>query len=103
MSVTTDELLKNNRVGPVMRTGEIAEAVKEAAVIDNPGKTILVEDMIAYVRIFTDNELIITRATMAECLGRPFLMQELEINLSSFAGRIATDSQQFRFYFQQTF
>lgn len=100
---TTDELLKNNRVGPVMRAGEIAEAVKEAVIIDNPAKAILVEDMTAYVRIFTDNEMIITRATMAACLGRPFLMQELEINLSSFAGRIETGSQQFRFYFQHSF
>jgi toluene monooxygenase system protein D len=101
--IDTDELLKNNRVGPVMRAGEVADAVKEAVVLDNPDKQIKVEDMNAYIRIFTDNELVITRATMEECLGRPFLMQELEINLSSFAGRIETGSQQFRFYFKQSF
>ncbi len=99
----TDELLKNNRVGPVMRAGEIAEAVKEAVVLDNPGKPITIEDMNAYVRISADNELIITRSTMEECLGRGFRMQELEINLSSFAGRIETGTQQFRFYFKHAF
>ncbi len=98
-----NELLKNNRVGPVMRAGEVAEAVKEAAHIDNPTRDILIEDMNAYVRIFADDELIITRATMEECLGRRFVMQELEVNLSSFAGRIETGSQQFRFYFTQKF
>lgn len=103
MTTDTDELLRNNRVGPVMRAGEVAEAVKEAAVLDNPGKEIVVEDMNAYVRIYTDGELVITRASMEECLGRPFLMQELEVNLSSFAGRIETGSQQFRFYFRQSF
>jgi toluene monooxygenase system protein D len=99
----SDALLKNNRVGPVMRSGEVADAVREAVIIDNPGKAIVVEDMNAYLRIHTDSELIITRATMEECLGRPFQMQELEINLSSFAGRIETGSQQFRFYFTQKF
>lgn len=95
----TDALLRNNRVGPVMRSGEVADAVREAAIIDNPGKTINVEDMNAYVRIFTDDELLITRATMEECLGRPFQMRELEVNLSSFAGRIESATQHFRFYF----
>ena len=95
----TDALLRNNRVGPVMRSGEVAEAAQEAAVIDNPDKKISVDDMNAYVRIHADDELILTRATMEECLGRPFQMQELEVNLSSFAGRIETGSQRFRFYF----
>ena len=95
-----DELLRNNRVGPVMRAGEIADAVKEAAVLDNPGKKITVDDMTAYIRISTDGELILTRAALEECLGRPFRMQELEVNLSSFAGQIETTTDQFRFYFK---
>ena len=41
----TDALLRNNRVGPVMRAGEIAEAVKEAVILDNPDKEISVEDI----------------------------------------------------------
>ncbi|MSR13720.1 MAG: monooxygenase [Gammaproteobacteria bacterium] len=97
-----DALLKNNRVGPVMRAGEVAEAVKEAAVLDNPDKRVTIEDMNAYLRISAEGELILTRATLEECLGRPFKMQELEVNLSSFAGQIATGSDRFRFYFKHS-
>lgn len=50
-----NDLMKNIRVGPVMRAGEAAEAVKEAAHIDNPGRNIIIEDMNAYVRIFADD------------------------------------------------
>jgi toluene monooxygenase system protein D len=96
-----DALLKNNRVGPVMRAGEVADAVKEAAVIDNPDKEITIEDMNAYLRISADGELILTRVTLEECLGRSFKMQELEVNLSSFAGQIETGTNQFRFYFKR--
>ena len=67
-----DDRLNNNRVGPVIRAGDIASAVIEAAELDNPTKTIVVDDMNAYVRISTEDELIITRATMKECLGRSF-------------------------------
>ena len=98
-----NELPKNNRVGLVMRAGEVAEAVKEAALIDNPRRNIVIEEMNAYVRIFTGDELMLPRASMEECLGRRFFMQELEVNLSSFVGRIETGSQQFRFYFTQKF
>ena len=95
----TDDVLMNNSVGPVMRSGEVADAVIEAAEMDNPGKEIKVEDMHAYLRISTDSEMILTRETIEECLGRPFRMQELEVNLSSFAGKIESGTERFRFYF----
>ncbi|MCB0998231.1 MAG: MmoB/DmpM family protein [Ilumatobacteraceae bacterium] len=90
---------QNNRVGPVMRHGELALAVAEAAQIDNPGKTIAIDDKIAYLRIATDDELVLTRATIEELLGRPFSMNDLEIELASFAGRIDTGSDSVRFYY----
>ncbi len=89
----------NNRVGPVMRAGELAEAVAEAAREDNPGKEIRVDDKRAYLRIDTDDEMIIRRTTIEQALGRPFNMPELEIDLSSFAGRIQTNPDYVRFYF----
>ena len=97
-----EEALNNNRVGPIMRSGEIADAVIEAAEIDNPDKHIYVDDMNAYLRIATDGEMILTRASIETCLGRPFRMQELEINLSSFAGKIESGTEQFRFYLEKT-
>ena len=89
----------NNVVGPVMRQGDLAKAVAEAAEVDNPDKTISVDDKVAYLRIQTDGEMIIRRQTIEEALGRPFQMRQLEIDLSSFAGRIEMTADQVRFYF----
>jgi toluene monooxygenase system protein D len=88
----------NNRVGPVMRAGELADAIVEAAREDNPGKEIRVDDKRAYLRIDTDDEMILRRETIERNLGRPFKMNDLEVDLSSFAGRIETSTDQIRFY-----
>lgn len=98
----TAEAYRNNRVGPVLRASAITEGVIEAAKEDNPGKTIRVDDKLAYVRIDTDGELILRRKTLEETLGRPFKMSELEVNLGSFAGRIETTDDHVRFYYELT-
>ncbi len=92
---------ENNRVGPIIRSGEVAQAVAEAVEIDNPDKEIFVDDKVAYVRIAMENECILRKETMEEILGREFEMRELEINLSSFAGRIETTPDYVRFYFEK--
>lgn len=89
----------NNRVGPIMRHGDLALAVAEAAVADNPQRTIVVEDKVAYLRIQTDDELVLTRQTIEDLLGRPFAMNDLEVELASFAGRIDTQADHVRFYY----
>jgi toluene monooxygenase system protein D len=89
----------NNMVGPVMRAGELAMAVIEAAKIDNPGKEIFVDDKRAYLRIHADQEMILRRETIEEELGRPFKMNDLEVDLSSFAGLIESGDESIRFYF----
>ncbi|MGQ0699481.1 MAG: MmoB/DmpM family protein [Panacagrimonas sp.] len=91
----------NNRVGPVLRQGALARAVIEAAEADNPDKIIAVDDKLAYVRVSTEGELILRRATIEEMLGKPFRMSELEIELSSFSGRIENSAEQVRFYFEK--
>jgi len=85
-------------VGPVVRSGEVAEAVAEAARIDNPSREVTVVDHTAYVRVQCADECVIRRETIEEALGRPFLMRELEVNLASFAGQIETTSDHVRFY-----
>ena len=92
---------ENNRVGPIIRSGEVAQAVAEAVEIDNPDKEIFVDDKVAYVRIAVENECILRKETLEEILGREFEMRELEINLSSFAGQIETTSDYVRFYFEK--
>ena len=88
----------NNRVGPIFRSGDVAEAAAEAVVVDNPGKEMSIEDRAAYIRIQCEDECVLTRDSMEEMLGRPFEMRELEVNLSSFAGQIDMNSERVRFY-----
>lgn len=98
----TADAYRNNRVGPVLRASSITAAVIEAAEEDNPGKTIRVDDKIAYVRIDCEGELILRRETLEQALGRPFKMSELEVNLGSFAGRIETADDHVRFYYEKS-
>jgi len=88
----------SNLVGPVLRRGEIAEAVAAAAEEDNPGKGIVVEEHASYMRVQAENECIVRRITIEKLLGRPFQMQELELAMSSFAGQIETATDHMRFF-----
>ena len=90
-----------NMVGPVLRVGEVADAVVEALQEDNPGKEFVVEDRIAYVRAETEGECVVRAETVAQVLGRPFKIAELEVNLTSFSGRIETTDDTMRFYFEK--
>ena len=96
-----DDAARNNAVGPVLRAGEVADAVVEALQEDNPGKEFTVEDRVAYVRAETEGECIVRAETVARVLGRPFKIAELEVNLSSFSGRIETTDDTMRFYFEK--
>ena len=100
MSVTSStQAYHNNMVGPVMRAGDLAMAIIEAAKIDNPGKEVFVDDKRAYIRIHTEHEMILRQDTIEEELGRPFRMNDLEVDLSSFAGQIESGDNSIRFYF----
>jgi toluene monooxygenase system protein D len=102
MSVTSSaQAYHNNLVGPVMRAGDLAMAVIEAARVDNPGKEIFIDDKRAYIRIHTEHEMVLHRETIEEELGRPFKMNDLEVDLSSFAGQIESGDNSIRFYFMK--
>jgi toluene monooxygenase system protein D len=87
--------------GPVLRGGEIAHTAIEAIKADNPEKRIKVEDHGSYVRVEAPGGLVVRRATMERILGRPFRMQELEVNLAGFSGKIETDENQMRWFFKR--
>ena len=97
-----DKAYQNNRVGPVFRAGEVAVAAVDAAREDNPDREIYIDDQVAYVRIEADGELILKRESLERALGRAFEMTELEVSLSSFAGRIESSSEYVRFYFSKS-
>ncbi|SEP89167.1 toluene 4-monooxygenase protein D [Solimonas aquatica] len=94
-----DKAHLNNMVGPIMRQGALARAVFEAAEVDNPDRKILMEDKVAYVRIQTEDEMILRQETIEEMLGKPFKLNQLEVDMASFAGRIETKADHVRFYF----
>ncbi|MDE0103122.1 MAG: MmoB/DmpM family protein [Bryobacterales bacterium] len=87
--------------GPVLRGGEIAQAVIEAVHTDNPDKEIVISDHTTYVRVEAEGGCIIRRDTMEEVLGRPFRMPELEVSLTAFSGQIETNDDYTRFYLKK--
>ena len=102
MTTKLKDAYKQNKVGPVLNGGDVAQAAIEVAEWDNPGKDITVDDKGAYVRISAEQELILTRQSMEEALGREFQMREIEIHLGSMAGQIEVTPEQIRFYFEKT-
>lgn len=87
------------RAGPLLRGGEISVVAVDAIEEDNPGKEIHVDDHRTYVRVEAEGGLVIRRATMERLLGRPFAMQELEVNLTGYSGQIDTHDEYMRWYF----
>lgn len=79
-------------VGPIIRgvDDDIINAVIGAAEQDNPDREIMVEDRSGYVRVQTEHLMVLTQGSMADMLGRPFRLSELEPSLVSFAGRLKT-------------
>jgi toluene monooxygenase system protein D len=77
-------------VGPVVRgfDPDIVDALHTAIEKDNPGVELFVEDRAGYVRIHAPRELRVTRASLADALGRPIDLPSLEPAIASFAGRM---------------
>jgi toluene monooxygenase system protein D len=85
-------------VGPIIRSGEIAEAVIDAIAEDNPGRNVFVVDRGGYIRIHVDHNCVLRKATMEKHLGREYELCRLEIEMPSFAGRIRTTVDQYTWY-----
>lgn len=101
-TVTGTELTEHRvarRAGPLLRGGDISVVAVDAIVEDNPDKQIHVDDHRTYVRVEADGGLIIRRSTMERLLGRPFTMQELEVNLTGYSGQIDTHDEYMRWFF----
>ena len=85
-------------VGPVLRLGEVADAVLDAIREDNPDREVIVERHASYVRILCPEECIVRYKTVARMLGRAFAVSDIELNMSAFAGQIQTTDDQIRFF-----
>ena len=86
--------------GPLLRSGEMAEAIVEALAEDNPGKDLTVADHSGYIRVEGPEGLVLRRATVELILGRPFRMQELALTMTGFSGKIETTTDYVRWYFK---
>jgi toluene monooxygenase system protein D len=84
-------------VGPVMKAGEIGEAVIEAIREDNEGRKIEVEEHESYYRVKVEGECLISLATVSDMLGREVLVSDIEQNMPSFEGFIRVSTDQMRF------
>jgi len=77
-------------VGPLMRglDMDLADAVADAIIADNPDSDVRVSDEGGYVRIQVPEYYRLTRQSLELELGRDFPLVELEPALSGFAGRM---------------
>jgi toluene monooxygenase system protein D len=81
-------------VGPVLRMCDEIELVIQAIVEDNPDREIEVIGSGSYVRVQTRGFMRVTLDSLQRNVGRTFQMRQLGAMLSSFAGRIATTSDE---------
>jgi toluene monooxygenase system protein D len=86
-------------VGPVVRSGTMAEAVIDAVADDNPGRDVLVVDRDDYVRIHTARECRLTQASLQKHLGQPYQLAALEIDMPSFKGRLRTRTDEYVWFY----
>jgi toluene monooxygenase system protein D len=76
-----------DRVGPVLQSGPVANAI--VAAIKDLNQDVLVLDRGAYVRVLVPQCCVVTRAAIEKHLGRSFRFPgELEIVMSAFKGTI---------------
>lgn len=101
MANSTQNGALGNSVGPVLRPGELATAVVEAAHEDNPGREVVVSDHAAYIRVSVQGECLLQRETIERHLGRPFMLAELEVDLAAIAGQLEVNESTMRFFFNK--
>jgi toluene monooxygenase system protein D len=89
-----------NWVGPVLRVGDLAEAVARAIAEDNPGRRISILDRGDYVRIHTEQKCRLTRQTLERQLGQAYELRLLEIDMPSFSGRLKTRVDEYVWYYR---
>jgi toluene monooxygenase system protein D len=92
-----------DRVGPVLQSGPVANAI--IAAIKDLNKDVIVMDRGAYVRVLVPRCCVVTRSAIEKHLGRSFRFPgELEIVMSAFKGslQLNQDDAAWRFAQSQT-
>jgi nitrite reductase/ring-hydroxylating ferredoxin subunit len=96
---STENASRDDWVGPVIRGGDLADAVARSIEDDNPGKEVRIVDRGDYVRIHTSGLCRLTRDALERHLGRNYELRSLEIEMPAFSGRIRTSDTEFVWYY----
>lgn len=90
-------------VGPLIRgvDADLAEAVITAVELDNPDSEVVVDDAGGYIRVNTAQRCVLTRASLAEAVGRDFALSQLEPALCGFAGRMQVSEDEIVWYLER--
>jgi toluene monooxygenase system protein D len=96
------ESLDQDLVGPVIRSGSLAEAIIDAVADDNPDRDVLVLDRDDYVRIHTAHTCRLTRASLERHLGQPVQLAALEIDMPAFKGRQRMRTDEYVWFYEKT-
>lgn len=91
--------IDSDLVGPVIRAGQLAEAVIDAIAEDNPDRDVMVMDREDYIRIHTRGQCRLTKASLERALGGPYNLSELEIDMPSFKGRLQTRTSEYLWFY----
>ena len=86
--------------GPLLRSGDNADAIIEALQEDNPDVELAVKDHAGYIRVEGRDGLILRRETAERALGRPFRMQEIELLMAGYSGKIELTEEHARWFFK---
>ena len=84
-------------VGPVMRVGDLADAVLDAIRIDNSEREIDVDEHASYIRIKVLGLCVIQLDTVSEMVGRKITRGDIEMMMPGFEGFITTTTDQLVF------
>ncbi|MCZ4303450.1 MmoB/DmpM family protein [Zoogloeaceae bacterium G21618-S1] len=77
-----------------LQTNEESRYIVEALLEDNP--TAVVDEQPAMVKINVPGTLVLRRETVEEKMGRPFDLQEMQVNLITLSGHVDEDENEFR-------
>jgi MmoB/DmpM family len=90
-----------DRVGPVLQSGNVANAI--VAAIKDLNQDVLVVDRGAYLRVLVPRCCIVNRAAIEKHLGRPFRFPgELETVMSAFKGSLQLNQDDAAWRFART-
>ena len=84
-------------VGPVMRCGDVGDAVLDAIREDNEDKEVLVEEHASYMRIKVRGQCLVRFDTVSDMLGSTVSRGEIESNMPAFEGFIRVEGDQMLF------